>query len=807
MTFPEARRKESWFFDTLFRDDEEMKDLCGINNLRAMVIDLYDTVVSEQIKLDAPDLFRKTITFGTRMKDEWNWSPDEECYENSAAMMQKVHSMINAMVNTGKSTSKPCTVEEILIREDVTNCFAQCLATANTQHHSPQGTTADPARSVMENCKRHLLELMDQVVRDLVANVHMASKSSHFKRFLTIGAQLVRVMVYLASQCFKQVQAQLDDEIARLLKKHAKRQHDLKKLTQAFVRFSKRQLIAVAQMVHEFPRLPTRYLSLEPPSFLAHAEPITVALTVPFSFICNTGGEVINVVDAKKAPIPIGATIRQFEALWPERPVEETKFTEQRFEELQDHNGPVLVTFISGKVQQSKLITPDHGRGPFGFLCNEAGRIEEITQPECPVPRSARITHLQAMTPKQSAKQEYSIENLSSFEGGDLILVTYLPPNMFVISSDPKEKLTEWLYHKDHVRHVYLEERETFLSFRRAAEIITLVFHEETDGVQARGEFERMCRGQYGAKSRDRRLVHVETRGFKIRPSPLPRSDIESGLMLQKDVHGSSCSTPGCDRTHDTAFNPCGHTVCCWECAVQYHECPVCGIDLSQDIGVRPARSLCYEYDSDGSGSRMTAAQDNDARVEEQVKVLYAGQLVAFVKADDSDLKDAQRLLDQMFRDQRSQLDARAVQGKKPYLWPSYQHWRQSEAEWMAKIEQMEGEVYRVQHERDRIQQEVERLQQELRRTDPRCRNSEWKFNAIKCTQCHEGFSMLFTPRKHHCRGCGFAFCDTCAPEEEFDTADGFKPTRFCALCQQDLEVSGGVECGRTQLRQHGMLA
>eukprot|EP00329_Picozoa_sp_Boothbay-MS584-11_P000656 13555_4 len=36
--------------------------------------------------------------------------------------------------------------------------------------------------------------------------------------------------------------------------------------------------------------------------------------------------------------------------------------------------------------------------------------------------------------------------------------------------------------------------------------------------------------------------------------------------------------TLGCTQTHDTAFNPCGHTVCCWECASHCNECPVCGI-------------------------------------------------------------------------------------------------------------------------------------------------------------------------------------------------------------------------------------
>ena len=52
------------------------------------------------------------------------------------------------------------------------------------------------------------------------------------------------------------------------------------------------------------------------------------------------------------------------------------------------------------------------------------------------------------------------------------------------------------------------------------------------------------------------------------------------------------CCTIGCVRTHDTAFSPCGHTVCCWDCLneikAKHGRCPVCNVEIQETF-------LCYE--------------------------------------------------------------------------------------------------------------------------------------------------------------------------------------------------------------------
>ena len=52
-----------------------------------------------------------------------------------------------------------------------------------------------------------------------------------------------------------------------------------------------------------------------------------------------------------------------------------------------------------------------------------------------------------------------------------------------------------------------------------------------------------------------------------------------------------------------------------------------------------------------------------------------------------------------------------------------------------------------------------------------------------KCLHCHQAFNPVFR-RKHHCRGCGEVFCDTC-------TQHRFSSHRVCLQCYLNFTDSG----------------
>ena len=167
MSFVEACRKEAWFFDTLFGKPVAApgpRDLCGIVNFRAQLVELYEQFVAAQIKLAAPAVFTKAVEYGKHMLKEWAWKADEECYEDSERMMEELKDMIRAIVQSGKATSQPTSVVEILLREDVRDCIEECRKRAR-----------QTPRSALQNSKQDLLYLMASVTANLIEQVHAAT--------------------------------------------------------------------------------------------------------------------------------------------------------------------------------------------------------------------------------------------------------------------------------------------------------------------------------------------------------------------------------------------------------------------------------------------------------------------------------------------------------------------------------------------------------------------------------------------------------------------------------------------------------
>ena len=120
MSFPKACQKETWFFNELFADDPETRKLCGIENFRGKVVELYESFVAHQIRKAAPKIFTKVSMYGQHMETEWAWKPQQESYEDKKLMMGQLNEMIHEMISIGsKETSLPVTLAEILMREDV----------------------------------------------------------------------------------------------------------------------------------------------------------------------------------------------------------------------------------------------------------------------------------------------------------------------------------------------------------------------------------------------------------------------------------------------------------------------------------------------------------------------------------------------------------------------------------------------------------------------------------------------------------------------------------------------------------------
>ena len=62
--------------------------------------------------------------------------------------------------------------------------------------------------------------------------------------------------------------------------------------------------------------------------------------------------------------------------------------------------------------------------------------------------------------------------------------------------------------------------------------------------------------------------------------------------------------------------------------------------------------------------------------------------------------------------------------------------------------------------------------------------SSHWKKDedVVACNHCKRDFGTTF--RRHHCRGCGKIFCDSCSlTRGEFPARNVFTPERLCAGC------------------------
>jgi hypothetical protein len=150
----------------------------------------------------------------------------------------------------------------------------------------------------------------------------------------------------------------------------------------------------------------------------------------------------------------------------------------------------------------------------------------------------------------------------------------------------------------------YRAYRNEFLRYRRAAELMLMTLSDKispqrlNEAAQLNGaqwSSMELLRDHDGPLARPLICLGASAGPYKGKALDGPNSDQTlygadaSGAMARR-LPGL-CSTPGCYQPHDTSFAPCGHTVCCYDCALrlmessQHGKCPVCnykitGIDL-----------------------------------------------------------------------------------------------------------------------------------------------------------------------------------------------------------------------------------
>jgi hypothetical protein len=773
MSFEEACKKEKWFFDTLFppglEQDEATRQMCGIGNFRSKLVDRYEKFVAKQIKLAAPKVFAKVVDCGKHMSEAWAWEAGQECYEDKEKMLQILTEMIKEMATIGKDSSEPTSVMDILLRDDVQQCIQRCRE------------RVDPS-TALEHSKLDLMKLMATVSAKLIEQVHLASQQLKYKRFLTLGKRMVKVMVFVSRQFFVVTERQLDAVIATEEERY---QHipchtrPIQEMINSLVSCAKSELSRLAQLIEDFPTLSPRYMVVDPPAFLEHTRPKIAELKPPFGFVCSSDGLVNSVVDADRCAIPKGSTVLQIDG---------RDFTQSAM--LESANQPRPVRFA-------------------------------YSTPGCGV----------------------------------------VPDSL---------EITKWMYHHQHVSRVYLEERERFLCHRRAAEILVLLFDEETAGGAERAAFE----GMQGGKQ----LVLLESeagddwyeRNYHGGRPNLPPDAAANGSMslsFQIELPGTCC-TNGCARTHDTAFNPCGHTVCCWECATLLDTCPVCGIDLTCTTGtaelpfrIREPKDLCYDHPPTEADHqlRVKLATQHDSDTRQATKGEYGQMLFAFADPQEvshdaawkalevhrqellrkPDLLEGQMRLWPTFADlvkHKENFETRLREQKQQAAFELAQEQQRAADELAAEKQRAADELaaaaFELAQEQQRAADELtaekqraadelaaarataarqgheemldyaKELEGILRGADCRRKKSCWDDSAT-CRGCNAAFGSVFNPTaygKYNCAGCGQALCKVCcAATYPFDTANtnAKSGVRVCGPCQAALAESRGT---RTRL-------
>ena len=148
------------------------------------------------------------------------------------------------------------------------------------------------------------MKLIATVSAKLIEQVHAASHKNKFRRFVTMGEHMVKVMVFLLRQfLIDQADAKFDE----LIEKEQERYHQdvdsgripvqaTREMVNSLVACAKSELRRLAKMVEDLQALPAWcFVSadvgmLYGAPFLEHATPLTDNIEPPFAFTCDELG-------------------------------------------------------------------------------------------------------------------------------------------------------------------------------------------------------------------------------------------------------------------------------------------------------------------------------------------------------------------------------------------------------------------------------------------------------------------------------------------------------------------------------------
>ena len=205
----------------------------------------------------------------------------------------------------------------------------------------------------------------------------------------------------------------------------------------------------------------------------------------------------------------------------------------------------------------------------------------------------------QTLDPKNTAK---AIQGLTlAIPNESPIPFAYVKSASLIDDSNPD--LADWLL-PDSIDQDYRMQRDELMRHRRAAELLRLVFDEDTARQPSRMQYDQseaskrplLRLGSY-KKTYSGQLLSTPTFADRVAAS-LPQTE-----EITKDLAGFCC-TPGCFRPVDAACHPCGHAVCCWDCLneIKLHptgeadahshtndgRCPACDVTMTGTY-------LCWE--------------------------------------------------------------------------------------------------------------------------------------------------------------------------------------------------------------------
>lgn len=220
---------------------------------------------------------------------------------------------------------------------------------------------------------------------------------------------------------------------------------------------------------------------------------------------------------------------------------------------------------------------------------------------------------------------------------GQPVFFTYVKSPSMLDETDLS--IADWLM-PDRLDQQYRAKRDELMKHRRAAELLRLVFDEDTHGMSEREQYDKSPANQ-------RPLVRLGPyKQFTQAPAQGPDEGIPGEGFLGKQLATPTqadaqqakltvqfgtdaepvannmkklpgfCSTPGCFRPADAACEPCGHAVCCWDCINELYInggeyvgpkdgepgrhisgcdgcCPVCDVKITRTF-------LCYELHEEG---------------------------------------------------------------------------------------------------------------------------------------------------------------------------------------------------------------